>query len=169
MGGHQAGGDDLNGTVVREDTFVIDRVTDPDLDAIVEIERLSFPLPWTRQAFVDEMSRPFAHVDVLRNDQGANVVGYCNYWIVHDELQILNVAIHPGQRKTGAGSRLLAHMIEVARGRRCRQILLEVRRSNEAAQRLYRRFAFRSVGVRPGYYVDNQEDAVLMTLGLGSQ
>ncbi len=168
MDGHQAGGDDLNGAVLREDVFVIDRVTEPDLDAIVQIERLSFPLPWARQAFVDEMARPFAHVDVLRTNPGESVIGYCNYWIVDDEVQILNVATHPDTRNRGVGTRLMAHIIDVARGRHCRQILLEVRRSNEAAQRLYRRFAFRSVGIRPSYYVDNQEDAVLMTLTLGA-
>ena len=77
-----------------------------------------------------------------------------------------NVATHPQERRMGHASRLLAHVLEYARRAACRLVTLEVRRSNEAAQRLYRRFAFKAVGIRPKYYVDDQEDAVIMSLDL---
>ncbi|HXU83070.1 MAG TPA: ribosomal protein S18-alanine N-acetyltransferase, partial [Polyangia bacterium] len=94
------------------------------------------------------------------------IVAFCNYWLVADEVHLLNVATHPQERRMGHASRLLAHVLEYARRAACRLVTLEVRRSNETAQRLYRRFAFKAVGIRPNYYVDDQEDAVIMSLDL---
>jgi ribosomal-protein-alanine N-acetyltransferase len=74
------------------------------------------------------------------------------------------VAVHPQHRGVGHATRLLTHMVDVARRGTCRCMTLEVRRSNAVAQHLYRRFAFRAVGVRPQYYADDQEDAIVMLL-----
>ncbi len=79
---------------------------------------------------------------------------------------LLNLATHPLARRAGHASRLLAHIIEFGRQHGCRIVTLEVRRSNAAALRLYRRFAFRPVGVRPNYYAEDQEDAIVMLLDL---
>jgi ribosomal-protein-alanine N-acetyltransferase len=141
-----------------------------DLDSVMEIERLSFKSPWSRQVFAEELARSWAHVDVVRKilpGLGAgSIVAFCNYWLVADEVHVLNLASHPQERRTGHASRLLAHVVEYARRADCRLVTLEVRRSNEVAQRLYRRFAFKAVGIRPNYYVDDQEDAVIMSLDL---
>lgn len=137
-----------------------------DIDAVMEIERLSFKAPWSRQVFEEELNRTWARVDVLRHQATGRIVAFCNYWLVSDEVHILNVATHPQERRHGHATRLLAHVIEEARRADCRLVTLEVRRSNEAGQRLYRRFAFRAVGVRPQYYVDDHEDAVVMSLEL---
>ncbi|HEY4188235.1 MAG TPA: ribosomal protein S18-alanine N-acetyltransferase [Polyangia bacterium] len=145
---------------------VVEGDLDADLDAIVEIERLSFPSPWAREAIVEELGRAWARVDLVRDAAGGEIVAFANYWLVADELHVLNIATHPRQRRQGHGTRLLAHMIDVARALPCRLMTLEVRRSNAAAQRLYRRFAFRAVGVRPAYYAENQEDAIVMLLEL---
>src|SRR5688572_32877346 len=85
-----------------------------DLDEVMEIERLSFRAPWSRQVFIEELERDWAHVDVIRERQarGGRVVGFCNYWLVRDEVHILNVAIHPDERRKGHGERLLVHVIE---------------------------------------------------------
>jgi [ribosomal protein S18]-alanine N-acetyltransferase len=146
-------------------SYVIQSLKPADLDAVMEIERLSFKSPWSRQVFAEELARSWAHVDVVRQTTGA-IVAFCNYWLVADEVHLLNVATHPQERRMGHASRLLAHVLEYARRAACRLVTLEVRRSNDAAQRLYRRFAFKAVGVRPHYYVDDQEDAVIMSLDL---
>jgi len=137
-----------------------------DIDAVMEIERLSFPSPWAREAIIEELARAWARVDVVRDATTGVLAAFANYWLVADELHILNIATHPQCRRQGHATRLLAHMIEVARAVPCRLMTLEVRRSNVSAQRLYRRFAFRSVGVRPNYYAENQEDAIVMLLEL---
>ncbi len=143
-----------------------------DLDDVMEIERLSFRAPWSRQVFIEELDRDWAHVDVVK-DRGATlsagtskVVGFCNYWLVRDEVHILNIAIHPDERRRGHAARLLAHVVEFARRHACRYITLEVRRSNHGAIKLYRSFGFRPVGIRPNYYVEDNEDAIVMLLEL---
>jgi ribosomal-protein-alanine N-acetyltransferase len=147
--------------------FLIEAMKVGDLDAVMEIERVSFRSPWSRQVFLEEMARDWAHVDVVREASTRRVVAFGNYWLVADEVHILNLATHPQARRGGHASRMLAHMIDFARRELCRYVTLEVRRSNAAALRLYRRFAFRAVGVRPNYYAEDQEDAIVMLLDLG--
>jgi ribosomal-protein-alanine N-acetyltransferase len=145
-----------------------------DLDAIVEIERHSFPTPWPRETFAAELSREGARLivaRVARGDGGARaahgarpeaVVGFCNYWIVVDELHIHAIAAHPDHRRAGVGGRLLAHALAEARARGCVRATLEVRRGNAPAIALYQGAGFRGVHIRPRYYQDNQEDALIM-------
>jgi ribosomal-protein-alanine N-acetyltransferase len=147
--------------------FTIAPMAGGDLDAVMEIERLSFRSPWSRQVFLEELTREWAHLDVVREEAADRAVAFANYWLVADELHVLNIATHPQHRRVGHATRLLAHMIETARTHPCRCVTLEVRRSNAVAQRLYRRFAFRAVGVRPNYYAEDQEDAIVMLLELG--
>jgi [ribosomal protein S18]-alanine N-acetyltransferase len=142
----------------------IQPMADADIDAVMEIERLSFRAPWSRNVFLEELGREWARVDIVRDVETGGVVAFANYWLVADELHILNVAVHPQARRQGNATRLLAHMVEVARLNSCRCMTLEVRRSNAVAQGLYRRFAFRAVGVRPNYYAEDQEDAIVMLL-----
>lgn len=147
--------------------FFISAMEGSDIDAVMEIERVSFRAPWSRNVFLEELEREWARVDVVRDVNSGDVVAFANYWLVVDELHILNIATHPQQRRSGHATRLLAHMIEIARAGACRLMTLEVRRSNAIAQRLYRRFAFRAVGVRPNYYAEDQEDAIVMLLETG--
>jgi ribosomal-protein-alanine N-acetyltransferase len=146
--------------------FLIEAMRQGDLDTVVEIERVSFRSPWTGQVFLEEMVREWAHVDVVRDAALGTVVAFGNYWLVADEVHLLNVATDPRARRAGHASRMLAHIIDFGRRRDCRVVTLEVRRSNAAALRLYRRFAFRPVGVRPNYYAEDQEDAIVMLLDL---
>ncbi|HEX3697191.1 MAG TPA: ribosomal protein S18-alanine N-acetyltransferase [Polyangia bacterium] len=147
--------------------FLIEPMKAADLDAVMEIERVSFRSPWSRQVFLEELTRDWAHVDIVREVQSGDVVGFANYWLVADEVHVLNLATHPQARRAGHASRMMAHMIDFARRELCRYVTLEVRRSNGAALRLYRRFAFRAIGVRPNYYAEDQEDAIVMLLDLG--
>ena len=142
--------------------YIIASSTEADLDAVMAIEKLSFPTPWARQAFSDELDRPWARLEVLRQVATGHVVGFCNYWLVADELHILNVAVHPAERRRGHAARLVQHILDEASRSKTRVVSLEVRASNHAAQALYRKFGFREVGSRPKYYADNGEDALLM-------
>ena len=148
------------------DDYVLASSTEADLDAVENIERLSSPAPWPRQAFVDELCRPWARLEVLRHAATGRVVAFCNYWLVADELHLLNVAVHPEARRRGHAARLLRHVREQAVQGKARVISLEVRVSNLAAAALYRKLGFREVGLRPKYYADSGEDALLMDLQL---
>jgi ribosomal-protein-alanine N-acetyltransferase len=141
-------------------------ITADEIDAVMDIERHSFRSPWSREVFVEELDRPWAHVDVLRMPGERTVVAFINYWLVKDEVHILNVATHPEERRRGHAQRLLTHAIAVGQANHCRYVTLEVRRSNLGAIKLYRRFGFRAVGIRPNYYAEDQEDAILMILEL---
>jgi ribosomal-protein-alanine N-acetyltransferase len=135
-----------------------------DLEAVLEIERHAFRSPWSRQLLVEELARSWARLEVAR--AGGAIVGYVNYWLVRDEVHLLNLAVHPDARRHGHGRALLDHLLGFARAQRCRIVTLEVRRSNLAAIELYRAAGFVAVGVRPRYYVDDQEDAIVMVLEL---
>ena len=146
--------------------FVLEAMCEADLDEVMQIELASFRSPWSRPVFLEELARPWAFLDVVRAPNNGHVLAFCNYWRVADEVHLLKVATHPDARGLGLGARMLGHTVGFARQHRCRLVTLEVRRSNDTAQRLYRRFGFKSVGVRPNYYADDNEDAVVMMLEL---
>jgi ribosomal-protein-alanine N-acetyltransferase len=138
-----------------------------DLDDIMDIERLSFRAPWSRQVFVEELERDWAFVDVVKPTSGdPHALAFINYWLVRDEVHVLNLATHPDQRRQGHAARLLEHVVQFANRHKCRYVTLEVRRSNHGAIRLYRAYGFRPVGIRPNYYVEDNEDAIVMLLEL---
>src|SRR5439155_22816685 len=115
-----------------------------DVDVVMDNGKGSFRSPMTAQLLLEEMGRDWARIDVVRDRARRDVVAFSNYWIVADEVHLVNLATHPEARRAGHASRLLAHIIEVGRTRSCRFVTLEVRRSNAAAIRLYRRFGFRA-------------------------
>lgn len=134
-----------------------------DLDEVDLIERVSFKEPWPAQTFLDELAKPFARVDVARQD--GRVVGFANYWLVVDEASLLAIAVHPDHRQRGVAARLLQHLISAARAASCARVFLEVRRGNRPAIALYERFGFVTTFIRAAYYADG-EDAVNMQLDL---
>lgn len=151
------------------DELVIVPMVAADIDAVVDIENRSSPTPWPAQLFLEDLARDWAHVVLVRrapaSDGAGPVLGFASYWLVHDELHLLNLAAHPEHRRRGVGRRLMRHLIEVARGRGCRYVTLEVRRGNHAAQALYQGHGFEAMGLRARYYSDG-EDAIVMTLTL---
>ena len=153
---------------MKED-LVIQRMTPEDLDEILGIETGSFNDPWTDEIFHAELRHSWSHCDVLREPDGGRILGYIVFWGVADEVHLLNVAVHPGERQHHPGRRLLDHMLAFARDASARFITVEVRSSNTAAIHLYESADFKRVGVRPRYYANNGEDAVIMLYDLGSQ
>jgi ribosomal-protein-alanine N-acetyltransferase len=113
-----------------------------------------------------ELERPWSRVWVVRDEAAGAPRAFLLAWLVVDELHVLSVATLPAFRRRGMAKALLEHAIEFAREQKVRTILLEVRRSNAAAIRLYRAFGFSATAVRPRYYADNFEDAVEMSLVL---
>jgi ribosomal-protein-alanine N-acetyltransferase len=137
---------------------------EPYLERIREIETLSFAGPWSINAFRQEAMNPVSHLHGLFVN-GA-LQGYMCFWLFEDEIQLVNIAVHPKERGRGLGRFLVTKMIELALSRATQRIWLEVRVSNKAARRLYEKFGFVEVGRRPKYYADNNEDAIVMALAL---
>jgi [ribosomal protein S18]-alanine N-acetyltransferase len=138
---------------------MIERASTRDLDAITDIDRHSFPRPWPRATFEAELARDCGRLIVARE---RGVIGFCNYWIVADEVHILAIATHPDRRRGGIGAALLAHALAEGRAAGCRLATLEVRRTNTPAIALYERAGFHAVHVRTNYYQDDGSDAVVM-------
>jgi ribosomal-protein-alanine N-acetyltransferase len=133
-----------------------------DIPAVHRIERESFPVPWPDYAFRQELeSNRLAHYLVVH--AGDAIVGYGGLWMMVDEAHITTFAVLPDWRRRGIGGRLMLAMMRLAGDLGARVATLEVRLSNEAARLLYQRFGFRPVGIRPRYYSDNAEDALIMT------
>jgi ribosomal-protein-alanine N-acetyltransferase len=138
-----------------------------DLLRIVEIEQLAFPTPWSLGAFRRELTLPLSRltVAVSGEDRTAPPDGFLCRWLVADECHVLNVAVHPDHRRFGLGARLLGATIAEARQKSAEVVTLEVRRSNLAARRLYRKFDFEERRLRRHYYGPG-EDAIVMELRL---
>jgi ribosomal-protein-alanine N-acetyltransferase len=133
-----------------------------DLDEVQAIEQASFSTPWPSNAYRSELlTNRLASYLVARID--GRIVGYGGMWLMVDEAHITTFAIHPGWRRQRIGERLLLAFLDLARDRHAREATLEVRLSNLAARRLYEKYGFRPVGLRPRYYSDNNEDALIMT------
>jgi ribosomal-protein-alanine N-acetyltransferase len=139
-----------------------------DLPWVLEIERASFPTPWSEASFRHEMAEnPYAQLFVMRGSRVPGVLGYACVWIVDQELRINDIAVHPRWRQQGTGTRLLRFLLEHGERQGCREATLEVRPGNEPALRLYGRAGFRAVGRRKHYYIDTHEDALVMSLRIG--
>ncbi len=135
-----------------------------DLEAVLEIEKVSFPTPWSRALFERELSTSFARSLVAEENPEKRILGYLCYWVVAGEAHILNLAVSPERRDRGVGTLLLKKGLEDCRRERVQLVTLEVRRSNYRAISLYRNFGFQPQGIRRRYYTDTGEDAVVMGL-----
>lgn len=165
-----------------EPRIIIGPMLPGDIPQVMEIDRLSFPQPWSEQSYRFELMenrnahfltayvlppRPIRNwLEWLRRPSRARrVVGYVGVWLVADEAHINTLAVHPDWRQRGIGEQLLVAMLQKARALNALTATLEVRASNVIAQRLYQRYGFQEVGRRPRYYRDG-EDALLMTARL---
>ena len=155
-----------------------------DLEEVMVIERVAFKHPWSTELFRRELDHDWSTILVAveplsgapepRAAEGPGagrraaasmqerIVGFLIYWLVHDEVHVLNVASAPEQRRNGIARLLMEETEKRAHLANAALMTLEVRRSNTAAIELYRQFDFRAVGVRPNYYVDEGEDAIVM-------
>jgi ribosomal-protein-alanine N-acetyltransferase len=146
---------------------VFRRMAVADVKAVHGIDTRSFSLPWTERAFLFEVTENDKSLPWVAEwvDAGARrVVAAVVVWLIVDEAHVGTIAVDPDYRRQGIGRRLLVHALLEARSRGALTAMLEVRRGNAAARRMYEAMGFRQVGVRPRYYSDNGEDAILMDL-----
>ena len=141
---------------------VVDRMKVEDLPAVHVIERESFSTPWPSHAYQQELeNNRLAHYIVARwKDE---IVGFAGMWLLVDEAHVTTFATRRAWRRQGVGERLLLALLDLAAARGAHEATLEVRPSNAPARRLYEKYGFKVVGVRPRYYSDDNEDALIMT------
>jgi ribosomal-protein-alanine N-acetyltransferase len=139
-------------------------MTTADIENVIAIERASFQFPWSTRFFLDELQVDCAR-SILAEVDG-RIVGYVLFWLVSEEVDIHNIAVHPDFRRQGIGRLLLEQVVAAARRQERLRVTLDVRFSNASAQSLYRSFGFVARGLRKAYYSDNGEDALVMALEL---
>ena len=135
-----------------------------DIPAVLQIESLSFSSTWPPNAFANELrDNKLAHYFVGRID--GRIVAYGGIWVILEDSHITTIAVHPDQRGQRLGEEMLVHLLDEAIERGASWITLEVRETNDVAQRLYRKYGFTVVSTRRGYYSDNNESALVMWAG----
>ncbi|MCG8513559.1 MAG: ribosomal protein S18-alanine N-acetyltransferase [Halanaerobiales bacterium] len=132
-----------------------------DLSQVMAIEQKSFADPWTLQSFYREIQEnPYSRYLVAYRQE--RLVAYIGGWLITDQLHITNLAVDPQERGNGLAKKLLDELVRLSRKEGINKATLEVRVSNDAAINLYRKNGFAIVGRRPKYYINNQEDALIM-------
>ncbi|MCR2803443.1 ribosomal protein S18-alanine N-acetyltransferase [Paenibacillus soyae] len=136
-------------------------MTKQDIPAILAIEEEAFSSPWSEEAFQNELTNNmFARYLVM--EYRGELLGYGGMWVIVDEAHITNIAVRADMRGKGLGNRLLDQLQRTAVFFGAARMTLEVRVTNKTAQKLYRKFGFEPAGIRPRYYSDNNEDALIM-------
>ena len=144
--------------------FVIREMRECDIDEIDKLEKLSFAVPWSREAIAGELKNPLARFFVCL--KGGALLGYCGTHTLLGVMSIVSIASNPRSRRTGVAQAMLSHLLEIAERESLEAVILEVRESNTAARAFYEKNGFEHVGKRPRYYERPVEDALLMTLFL---
>lgn len=140
---------------------IVREMTEKDIDGVLAIEREVFTTPWSREAFVLEITKnELAKYIVAEKDN--KIVGYGGIWLILDEGHITNIAVSSQYRGQGIGNLIVEKLIDVCEKKGIKNMTLEVRKSNLIAQSLYKKYDFIDCGVRRGYYSDTKEDAVIM-------
>ena len=133
-----------------------------DLKEVYEIELKSFKSPWSKEMFIRELELEFAYNRVAELKRDEMIAGYIFCWVVLNEATILSLAVRSDLRGEGLGGYILKRALLDFKGLGVREVWLEVRPSNIIARGLYRKFGFQEIGIRPRYYQDSNEDAIVM-------
>ena len=136
------------------------KMTVDDVDGVFEVEKSCFEDYWSKNAFLDELKNPHARYLVAETE--GKIVGYIGIWLIIDEGHITNVAVHKDFRGRKIGNELMKEMTELCKENYIKAMTLEVRKSNDVAQNLYKKYGFKMAGIRKEYYSDNKEDAIIM-------
>lgn len=140
--------------------LVIEKLNLSHLEQVYQIEELSFVTPWSRNSIKSEIVNKLGRYIVIMD--GTKVVAYGGFWIVLDEANVNNIAVHPDYRGQGISKLLMRTLVDMAGNEMAKHMYLEVRSSNSIAQKLYRSFGFVMINIRKGYYTDTDEDAIVM-------
>lgn len=146
--------------------FAMRPMHESDLDAVMAIEAVVYPYPWSRGNFSDSLKAGYS---AWACHEGLDLVGYAVFMVALDEAHLLNISVTARRQGEGIGARLLRWVMDRASRAGARRLLLEVRPSNASALRLYEHFGFVRIGVRRGYYPSSQgrEDAYVLTREIG--
>jgi ribosomal-protein-alanine N-acetyltransferase len=131
------------------------------LRAVLRIESQVYPRPWSLPLFMSELNLRTSRAYYVARVDG-NVVGYAGLMLTGDDGHVTTIAVDPAWHRHKIGTRLLLNLAREGRHRSARHLTLEVRMSNTGAQALYRRFGFRPAGIRKNYYLETNEDAMVM-------
>jgi ribosomal-protein-alanine N-acetyltransferase len=146
--------------------LAIEPMREADVPVVQEIERFVFSSPWPRNAYYRELSsRNNSYYVVLRRYHQAGdeeTVGYAGMWRMHEEAHVTTIGVRHDLHHQGYGRVLFAGLLQAAYEMGARWVTVEVRASNDNAQRMYEGFGFKVIGRRKGYYTDNGEDALVM-------
>ena len=141
----------------------IEPMTKERVDEIIEIEEKSFGNHhWSKNSFLQELTNGYAHYFVAMDAETDKVVGYCGLWHILEEAHFSTISVSPDFRRKHIAEALLIRMINYCYENEIKYFTLEVRTSNIPAQNLYIKYGMKSLGVRKGYYQDNNEDALIM-------
>jgi ribosomal-protein-alanine N-acetyltransferase len=141
----------------------ITKMTIADLDLVLDIERRSFPDPWTREMFLAEMKHPFSQSWVVKEVSG-KIAGFICFWLIEGEVHFLDLAVDIPYRRQGIGELLIRRALVWSLDLGAGKAFLEVRESNRPARELYQKLGFKVVTRRRGYYGKPKEDALVMGL-----
>ena len=141
--------------------ILVRKMEEKDLDRIMEIEQDCFTTPWSREAFLLEITKNELARYIVAEIDGI-VAGYGGIWMIVGEGHITNIGVESKYRRLGVGNKILEGLIEASRDTEVMSMTLEVSESNIAAQKLYKKYGFVDYGKRPNYYSDDNEDAIIM-------
>ena len=145
---------------ISAEALQIRPMNEEDLEQVETIERESFSVPWSFDAFKSALQQDYTIYLVACS--GETIVGYCGMYVSLDEGEIPNVAVRREYRRGGIGARMLEALLAEAQKRKVASVFLEVRAGNEPAQALYRKLGFEAAGIRKRFYENPMEDAVIM-------
>ena len=145
-----------------DNRIYVEKMREEDLQAVMDIEQVSFPDPWTKEGFRQSMEQPYSLMLTARlNDE---IIGYCCLYHILDEGEIINVAIHPRYRGRGLGSQMLGQMLDMGKALGIVRFILDVRDSNISARKLYEKAGFKKIAIQKNFYETPTEDGWLMEL-----
>lgn len=147
---------------------LVREMTLEDVSLVYEIECASFGSPWSKESFEEEIQINDKAFYLVLEYEG-QVVGFGGMWLVFDEVHVTNIAISPAFRGKGLGAFLVKEMCQRVISRGFKYMTLEVRVTNSVAIALYEKLGFVSAGIRPKYYIDTGEDAMVMWKELGNE
>ena len=140
--------------------IIFRKMVSDDAEAVAALELKCFAMPWSRADFLRENKNELAEYVVGELDK--KIVAYAGAWVSFDQAEVMHIAVEPSLRGQGVGTILFGELIKAVKKRGATSITLEVRPSNVAAIKLYENFGLKSVGRRKNYYLDNNEDALIM-------
>ncbi|HZK44418.1 MAG TPA: ribosomal protein S18-alanine N-acetyltransferase [Syntrophomonadaceae bacterium] len=147
--------------IVVQADYIVRKMTEEDVPRVMDIEKESFTLPWSKQSYLADLKNEFASYLVCEYD--GEITAYGGIWVIFESGHITNIAVAEKFRRKGIGTRLMLELENVARQKEAIRVLLEVRPSNHTAFELYDSLDYTPTRIRENYYSDNGEDAIVMT------